>query len=210
MAKTTSNKTIDNSTEEKIKAAAQKVFHQKGYAATRTRDIALEAGINLALLNYYFRSKQKLFNLIMEAALIKFMMSLKMVFNDEKTDLQTKVERICARYIDLLIKEPELPLFIMNELRHHPQFIADKIEPLDSLSNSVFATQFKEAVKKGSIRPTHMLHFIMNILGLAVFPFIAQPILKNIGKLNENQFKKLMMERKKLIPQWVKLMMNPT
>ena len=55
----------DPSTEEKIKIAARSVFHKKGYAATRTRDIAEEAGINLALLNYYFRSKEKLIDIIM-------------------------------------------------------------------------------------------------------------------------------------------------
>ena len=54
------------STEEKIKAAARKVFMEKGYGASRTRDIAEEAGINLALLNYYFRSKEKLFNEIIQ------------------------------------------------------------------------------------------------------------------------------------------------
>jgi len=52
------NKELDTSTEAKIKAAARVVFHKNGFAATRTRDIAEEAGINLALLNYYFRSKQ--------------------------------------------------------------------------------------------------------------------------------------------------------
>ena len=63
---------VDLSTEEKIKEAAKKVFLKKGYAATRTRDIAEEAGINLALLNYYFRSKEKLFDLIMLEKLEKF------------------------------------------------------------------------------------------------------------------------------------------
>ena len=48
-------------TEEKIIRAADKIFTQKGYAATRTREIAEEAGTNLALLNYYFGSKEKLF-----------------------------------------------------------------------------------------------------------------------------------------------------
>ena len=55
------------STEEKILEAASKVFTEKGFAGTRTRDIAEHAGINLALLNYYFRSKEKLFEQVMKA-----------------------------------------------------------------------------------------------------------------------------------------------
>jgi AcrR family transcriptional regulator len=63
MAKKKEVKALDTTTEAKIKNAARVVFHKKGFAATRTRDIAEEAGINLALLNYYFRSKEKLFEI---------------------------------------------------------------------------------------------------------------------------------------------------
>ena len=72
MAKKSEKKKIDTSTEEKIKEAARTVFHKKGFAATRTRDIAEEADINLALLNYYFRSKAKLFEIIMVETLQMF------------------------------------------------------------------------------------------------------------------------------------------
>src|SRR5690606_19330293 len=92
----------DTSTEEKIKNAARLVFNQKGYAGTRTRDIAEQAGINLALLNYYFRSKQKLFDLIMLETMQDFIQSMKTVFNDKNTSLQSKVEAVASRYIDLL------------------------------------------------------------------------------------------------------------
>ena len=69
----------DSSTEEKIKAAARKVFTRKGFAATRTRDISEEAGINLALLNYYFRSKEKLFDLVMMENMQHFLIGMKEV-----------------------------------------------------------------------------------------------------------------------------------
>src|SRR3954470_1649970 len=83
-----------HSAEEKIKAAARVVFHQKGFAATRTRDIAQEAGINLALLNYYFRSKQKLFDLIMAETVSAFMQNMVLVLNDEKTTLAHKIQEL--------------------------------------------------------------------------------------------------------------------
>ena len=94
MAKSKEVKTLDVSTEEKIKEAARVVFHKKGYAATRTRDIAEEADINLALLNYYFRSKEKLFDLIMVETLSGFLQHLTAILNDGKTSLEKKIEQI--------------------------------------------------------------------------------------------------------------------
>src|SRR5690606_27078812 len=117
MTKSKEAKNIDTSTEEKIKNAARTVFHKKGYAATRTRDIAEEAGINLALLNYYFRSKEKLFNIIMTETLSGFVQKMVVILNDEKTSLDKKVELIATHYTDLLLKEPEVPVFILSEVR---------------------------------------------------------------------------------------------
>src|SRR6478735_3139559 len=93
----------DINTEEKIKVAARLLFHKKGFAGTRTRDIAEQAGINLALLNYYFRSKKKLFELIMLETLSGFLQNMGIVFNDESSTLEEKVQRTAEKYIDLLM-----------------------------------------------------------------------------------------------------------
>src|SRR6202012_5712205 len=82
------------STEERIKEAARKLFTQKGFAGTRTRDIAQEAGINLALLNYYFRSKQKLFDLVMMENFQRFLAGMKINFQDPALDLKERIEKI--------------------------------------------------------------------------------------------------------------------
>ena len=83
---------MDTSTEERIKQAARKVFHQKGYAATRTRDIAEEANINHAMLNYYFRSKEKLFEIVMMETMTQFFKGVGSILNDENTSLEEKIE----------------------------------------------------------------------------------------------------------------------
>src|SRR3546814_7833693 len=88
---------INISTEEKIKEAARKVFTRKGYAAARTRDIAEEAGINLALLNYYFRSKEKLFHQVMIERMQELFGVLIPVMNDTSTALETKLDRKSTR-----------------------------------------------------------------------------------------------------------------
>ena len=208
MAKSTESKKIDTTTEEKIKNAARKVFHQKGYAATRTRDIAEEADLNLALLNYYFRSKEKLFEIIMIETLFDFMQNLVIVMNDEKSTLEKKVELIASYYIDLIIEEPNIPLFMLSEIRNRPNNLLEKLPVKQIVMNSAFIRQHQEAVAEGEITEPDPLHFLVNLIGLVIFPFIGQPLLQGISGLNDSQYKKLMLERKKLIPVWVKAMMK--
>lgn len=207
MAKKKADKELDSSTEEKIKAAARTVFHQKGFAATRTRDIAQEAGINLALLNYYFRSKEKLFQLIMIETLFGFMQNMAVLFNDEHTSLERKVELMAAKYIDVITEEPEIPLFILSELRSNPDGFYEHLPIGQMIMNSSFIKQYQKAVKEGKVTEPNPLHFFMNVMGLVVFPFAASPLLKRIGNLKNAQFDKMMQERKKMIPIWVKAMM---
>lgn len=198
----------DSSTEERIKNAARRIFHKKGFAATRTRDIAAETGINLALLNYYFRSKQKLFDIIMLETMQGFLQSIKGVFNDELTSFDHKITAIVNNYIDLLIAQPDIPLFILSELKTNPQDLLGKIGMKDILMKSHFLKQFKEEVKAGKIAPIHPMHFIMNLMSMAVFPFVASPMIMGLGELSQKDFNELMTQRKVLIPKWIKALLK--
>ena len=194
--------------EEKIKSAARELFHRKGYAGTKSRDIANAAGINVAMLNYYFRSKQKLFDLIMLESLQHFLSSMSDVFNDEKTDLDTKIRVMIGNYIDLLIDQPDIPLFIMTELRAHPTDLIHKMGAKDLLMRSFFFRQLQERLQKSKSSAVHPLHFLMNIMGMTIFPFISSPMLKNLGNMSDKNYTEMMIERKKLIPLWVKNMLR--
>jgi AcrR family transcriptional regulator len=206
--KKASKTTIDPTTEEKIKNAARVIFTQKGYGAARTRDIAQEAGINIALLNYYFRSKEKLFEIIMLESMQGFIHSISEILNDEKTSLQEKIQILVSNYIDMMILQPNLPLFVLSELRSNPQELIVKLNFKEKLIHSHFFIQLQHAIKEGKIPPIHPLHFVMNIMGMIIFPFVGSPILKNIGELDEMSFNALMQQRKILIPKWIKMMMN--
>jgi AcrR family transcriptional regulator len=201
------NQVADSSTEEKIKEAARKVFTRKGFAASRTRDIAEEAGINLALLNYYFRSKEKLFDIIMMENLQHFIAGVKEILTDETTSLYQKTERIANNYIDMLLQHPDLPSFILSELRANPNKLVVKMGVKEVLLQSHFAKQLGAAMKanKKNINP---LHFFINVISLVVFPFVASPILKNIGGLSTEEFAAMMQERKKLIAKWLEAMLT--
>ncbi len=189
----------DNSTEEKIKEAARNVFMQKGFAATRTRDIAEESGINLALLNYYFRSKEKLFHEVMSEKIQQFFGVLFPIINDASTKLETKIDLIVANYIDMLTENPDLPLFVLNEMKGGPAQI-NKTLPVEKITKNVsLVKQLQE--RRPDINP---VHFLMNILGMTVFPFIARPAFGVIGILSKNDFERIIAERRKLIPLWIK------
>jgi len=193
----------DTSTEEKIKEAARKVFLQKGYSATRTRDIAEEAGINLALLNYYFRSKEKLFHQVMQEKVQQFFGVLLKIINDSSTKLETKIELMVSNYIDVLMENPELPLFVLSEMKGHGDAIK-KILPLQKITAQIsFIQQLKE--KRPDLNP---IHFLMNILGMTIFPFVAKPAFSLIAATNKSELDAVLKERKKLIPVWVKAMLK--
>ncbi|NGM65491.1 TetR/AcrR family transcriptional regulator [Sphingobacterium sp. SGR-19] len=199
MAKNKEAKNLDTSTEEKIIQAASKVFTQKGYVATRTRDIAEESGINLALLNYYFRSKEKLFQLIMAEKLqLLFSVILPIVNNDDLT-LEEKMETLVENYINLLVDNPDLPLFVLGEIKANPEGFKERLQVRKLLQNSSFIRQLRE--RRPDVEP---LQFITSLLGMTLFPFIAKQILF----ADEKTFKIQMEKRKALIGRWAKMMLE--
>jgi len=200
----------DPSTEEKIKEAARKVFHKKGFAGTKTRDIAEEAGVNLALLNYYFRSKEKLFDLIMGETMQLFFQSMKGLINNEHTSLQEKLQDLANQYIDLLSTQPELPIFILNEIQMNPKGLSERMGLQKVVIGSFILQQFKNDLNNKDIPDSALLQMIINIIGMMVFPFIGKPLLKEIFNLTDEQFHSMMQDRKKMIPVWVESMFaNP-
>ena len=203
MAKKTKVSTPDLSTEDRIKEAARTVFTRKGYAATRTRDIAEEAGLNLALLNYYFRSKEKLFEIVMREKIQKFFGVLSPILNDSATTLDDKIKELSGRYIGLLSANPDLPLFILSEVRNNPHLFV-KIVPSKLMRESVLVKQMQ------ALRPDiNPVQLIISLLGMCVFPFAMKPILQKLAELSDDAFNTLMNERRTLIPSWMNVMLHP-
>ena len=142
----------------KIKDAAKCLFLKKGYSATTTREIAKESSINLALLNYYFTSKRKLFEIIMLETIRDFMSKMVEIYNDEKTTLEEKLKLTSSKYIDMIIAEPHLPMFVVNELKNNPSSVL-KIIRGKMIMESKLVDQYNDGVKKGLYKkgdPIHM------------------------------------------------------
>ena len=191
------------STEDKILLAASKVFTEKGFSGTRTRDIAEEAGINLALLNYYFRTKEKLFEQVMKVKILLLFGQIIPIVTNEKTSLEEKIDLASVKYFEILSKNPNLPLFVLSEIQKKTSDIKS-ILPFDKvLKNSFLIKQIQE--KKSEINP---FHFLINFISMTVFPFLGKPILQTFELMNDSEFQKFVEERKKFVPIWIKMMLN--
>jgi AcrR family transcriptional regulator len=198
----------DLSTEEKIKEAARRIFTKKGYSATRTRDIAEAAGINLALLNYYFRSKEKLFDIVMLENFGQFVSGIRVLLNEKNSTLEQKLENLVEHYINQLNANPDLPLFVLNEIRADPKKLKARGFTKDMLLKSHFMQQIVEELKKRKKTGLNPLHLVMNLFSMTIFPFLAAPLISEVGNLAENDFKRIMEERKKYIPVWITMMLS--
>jgi AcrR family transcriptional regulator len=198
---------LDTSTEEKLKEAARIVFTRKGYAGTTVRDIAAEANINLALVNYYFRSKEKLFELIMAETIQTLFEKIRPVINDESTSIIQKIECIVDRYLDMLLENPYFPLFIVNELMAGSDKLPQMTDNGKMFLHSHFFKQLYQLRPEGKI-DFHPANIMMNMLGMIIFPFLARPLIIKFGALKEEEFSGVIEERKKLIPMWLNLIIN--
>ena len=198
---------VDVPAEEKIKEAARKLFTERGFAAVKTRDIAEEAGLNLALLNYYFRSKQKLFDIIMVENFQKFVEQLIPIMGNENIPLEEILTQVTASYIDMLKQNPDLPFFILNEMRSQSsklEFVREKMTAV----RAAFLARIEDKILKKKISRATNGHMMMNFMGLIIFPFVAQPLVMRVNNFSKKEYEDLMEERKKLIPIWLKAIME--
>ena len=195
--------TEELSTEDKIILAASKVFTEKGFSGTRTRDIAEEAGINLALLNYYFRTKEKLFEQVMKVKIVLLFGQIIPIVTNEKTSLDEKIDLASVKYFDILTKNPNLPIFVLSEIQKKTSDVKSILPFEKVLNNSYLMKQIKE--RKPDVNP---FHFLLNFLSMTVFPFLGKPILQSFDLMNDAEFQQFVEERKTMVPMWIKMMLN--
>lgn len=185
-------------TEQKIIEAAQKIFTQKGFAATRTRDIAEESGINLALINYYFGSKQKLFKIIVEQKFMELFGILEPILSDDNIKIEDKVKLITNNYTNMLMENEDLPIFVLNNIKRDKELLKNAIKQSKLLTMFTLEDQLKAEGYNISI-----LNFIMNIISMSLFPFLSKELFISSGMIDENNYMHFVQERAKQIPQWI-------
>ena len=190
-------------TEQKILKAAQKVFITKGMAGARMQDIADEAGINKAMLHYYFKDKEKLFETVFLKEAQKFFPKINMIFQSD-VPLFEKIENFVCEYIDEIQENPYLPWFVLNEINRDPDQFMYKIWGEKNLPKPAkFLEQIEAEVKKGTIKKIDPRHLLMNLLSMTIFPFVAKPMITRNLRMTDPQFRQAMEERKKEIPKFI-------
>jgi AcrR family transcriptional regulator len=185
----------NKNTEQKIFDAATELFMEKGVDRTSVRDIASKAGINLALMNYYFRSKENLFDAIFTNLVKENTRDLLQIL-DSDMELEEKVQNYVNAYIDILTSNPLLVPFFMAII-HRSQ---DKITKMKMISNlygtEKFSQQIVEEGKKGTIRRTDPSHFFVDMISLITYPFAIRPLIMDRNEMSTEDFNTFIHERK--------------
>ncbi len=198
------------STELVILEAAKKVFVQRGFAGARMQEIADEAGINKALLHYYYRSKEKLFQKVFEDTVGGIMQQFNQVITAQGSVLE-KLDQIIATYIRNIRKNPHLPLFVLHELSQNRleflQYFKNNAAGMPNIA--LLIQQLFEEQEAGSIRTYQPLHLFLNVISMCVFPFIAKPVFCNIMDLSEAEFNAIMEERITEVQTFVRRALEP-
>ena len=190
-------------TEDKIVEAAKTVFIQKGMDGARMQEIATEAGINKALLHYYFRTKAKLFEKIFTLVFEDIFKVLEMAVMKELT-FEQFLEQFVTEYITLLKRKPYIPQFVIHEINRNPERIIELLKNTSFDKNQLFSIIEKAAEDK-LIRPIPPVHLVTNILSLCLFPFVAKPIITGFALDGDKQkFKTYIDERPHQVITFVK------
>lgn len=185
-------------TEEKILQAAEDEMLERGFEGARMRSISEKADINKGLLHYYFKSKEALLIKVFQKTFTEIFGSLEDVFNSD-VPLFEKVELAVDKYSDFLIKYPRLPLFIITEMNRNPEKHIMRMRkagvhpPFESL-----VKELEENKKTGLIRKDYASEqFMMNMMGLILFPLIAKPMIMFMNDMSSAEYKNLIINRKK-------------
>jgi AcrR family transcriptional regulator len=188
----------DLSTEQVILNAAISIFQKKGMAGTRMQEIADEANINKAMLHYYYRNKQQLFEAVFMQAFQKLAPQLNLIFASE-IGVNEKIRKFTASYIDFILDNPYLPNFIVQELNNNPEFVLKFMSHKEKPDPTPFLRQIEGEIKAGNIKKIPPKQLLLNLLSLTIFPFVGEIMIKVLMNISDLEFKRMMQERKTLI-----------
>ncbi len=188
----------DTCTESVIFQAAIKVFQKKGLAGARMQEIADEAGINKSMLHYYFRTKDKLFLEVFRSSLREFIGGLHSIL-DQEGPWEESIRNLCGYYIEFISKNPDLPLFLINEMHQQPKEYLKLVEGDQGILKTRFFKQLKAGMKKGEIRKADLAHLYVSLTSSIVFPFIGGPMIQRTVEISKENFPKFLKERNNFV-----------
>ena len=209
-------KSPDLATEQRILDAARTVFVRRGTAGARMQEIAEEAGVNQALLHYYFRSKDRLAAAVFQQLAERLFPALMQTLGSD-LPLDAKIDRVVALYLENLQRSPFLPGYLLSELHHHPERVEQLLasvagrSPRDVIPPAFakLAMQIDERVKAKTMRPIRPEQFAANLISLCIFPFAARPMLQIVFNMDDAAFAQFIERRATELPEFFRNALRP-
>jgi AcrR family transcriptional regulator len=203
----------DDGTEQRILDAADAVFVRRGTDGARMQEIAAEAGVNKALLHYYYRTKDGLAQAVFRRVAAAFMPAILDTMASDMT-LEEKAERVIQHYLEVFARRPYLPGYVISEVTHHPGrlpplFAAIAGTQIKKRVLTKLAAQIDERVRAGTLAPIAPEQFLINIISLSVFPFAARPIIMEALGLDKKGFDRFIAQRREALPAFVARGLRP-
>jgi len=198
---------LSTETELKIVASAEKLFYQRGKAGASMQDIADDAGINRTLLNYYFRTKDQLFEAVFRKALSNFVPGLASLLQSD-ISFEEYITRLVETIIDSMLEHPQIPIFVLQELTSNPDRMPQIIREMGIDPEMAIQKINSETIMEGSgVKDPRQM--IINLLALCIFPFAARPVITEILYGGNNaSYIEAMKDRKELLPALFRKLMD--
>lgn len=190
----------ERATRDKILAAAHRVFVQQGTAKARTQEIADEAGVNKALVHYYFGTKDALAQEVFATAMQAFMPRVFGILASDTLSIEDKVRTVVREQLDFHLARPYLAPYVMSEAHTEPERVRSIMQRGGAARLDVLRRQLHKAAAAGTMRRIAPEQFVVSLIGLLVFPFMARPMLEVIVGVDAARFSAFIEARKRELP----------
>jgi len=185
-------------TETLIKETAKRVFFQKGLLNATTQQIADEAGVNRALIHYYFRSRDQLFKAVLEEAVNETRNKVDSIFNSDEP-FKVKISKYLDVFIDRNAEFPYIQNFIITEIMSDPEKMKEHFSRKRNHMLKHIVPPLKKEIESGNMEPIDPEHFIVNMMSMCSYPLVAKPFIQNMFSYDDKMYRKFLKERKQVI-----------
>jgi TetR/AcrR family transcriptional regulator len=206
----------NGNTEQQILDGAHTVFLRHGTSGARMQDIAAEAGVNQALLHYYFRNKERLSEAVFRRAAAQLLPRVIGIMASDAA-LEDKIARVVEIELDYLLRTPYLPGYIISELQNHPERVRQLLSAVTGMTPELVGPQvvtrlrgqLEEGVKDGRFRPIAPDQLIVNLFSLCIFPFAARPMLMALLGMDQQGFERFIVQRRGQLAEFILRALRP-
>ena len=189
---------VAQSKEQQILEAAEREFLEKGYDGARTTSIAKAADVTHAMLHYYFRTKEQLFERFIDKKMSEVVPLLTHLFGNSDLPLVERIEKTISVHFDFIATNPDLPRFLINEILPYKErcdLFYSKVANFLYLFNNL-QREVNEAAARGEVEQFNVLLLFQSILSLNIFPSLMANMIENLMSNNEQSMKEIFAKRK--------------